>query len=166
MLASIAAAVALHQWPYASEGEASQAALKEAYECSEHRRECGGVIYEWLEPGGRKWYFYSAPETSNKPFGVALNSLAEDAPAHMRKVADYHVHICSIHNRDFAAFFSVGDVLTNKGFGLVGYMLDSCTGDIHRFDPAQDDVDDEEVDLKSGRVFYLTIGHVSGWLPL
>jgi hypothetical protein len=43
-------------------------------------------------------------------------------------------------------------------------MADLCTFEIHRFDPRQDDRDNEEVDLHSGRVFYLTIGHVSGWL--
>jgi len=50
-------------------------------------------------------------------------------------------------------------------FHTVGYMMSLCDGYIRRFDPSQDDRDDEEVDFHSGRVIYLTIGHIVGWVP-
>lgn len=154
------------QPPSQSLEEVARAGLIEAYKCSQQKRECGGVIYEFIEAGGRKWYFRSPIETSNKPFGVEIKAIGEPAPAGTKMVADFHVHICSVHNKDFSAFFSVGDVIVNQAMHTVGYMLDSCSGEIHRFDPAQDAVDDEEVDFKSGLVLYLTIGHVSGWISL
>ena len=80
-------------------------------------------------------------------------------------VADFHTHICSIHNKPFSPFFSSSDALANDGLHTVGYMLSLCDGYIRRFDPAQDDHDDEEVDFHSGRVIYLTIGHIVGWVP-
>jgi len=167
MLAAVAAAVALHQWPYASMDEAAKAALTEAAACSAGVRECGVAIYEWLEPGSsRRWYFYSAIETSNKPFGVEITALGLPPPTHMRLVADAHIHVCLPQNRPYAPFFSVGDVLVNQAMHTVGYMADLCSMNIHRYDPAQDDADDEEIDFSSGRKLYLTIGHVVGWLGL
>jgi hypothetical protein len=80
-------------------------------------------------------------------------------------VADFHTHICSVHNRPFSTFFSSSDALANEGLHTVGYMLSLCDGYIRRFDPVQDDQDDEEVDFHSGRVIYLTIGHIVGWVP-
>lgn len=150
-------------YAYVSIEETSRAALIEAYKCGEGRRECGGVIYR-LHDG---LYVFSEPITSDKPFGVDLGpayAMPMLKPGEL--VADYHNHICSVHNRPFAEFFSFGDAILNKGLHTIGYMLDGCTGLIHRFDPAQDDIDDEEVDFKSGKVIYLTIGHVSGWIDL
>jgi len=98
--------------------------------------------------------------TSNRPFGVDLGEFyAPDV------VADFHTHICSVHNRPFSTFFSSSDAIANQGLHTVGYMLSLCDGYIRRFDPAQDDQDDEEVDFHSGRVIYLTIGHIVGWVP-
>lgn len=141
--------------------DVARAALIEAYNCGEQRRECGGVIYE---RAGKYWY--TTPVTDDKAFRVSLPMEAEPAPKGSRMVADYHNHICSSHNKQFAAFFSMGDALVNATFKVVGYMLDGCSGNIHRFDPAIDDVDDEEVDLTDGRKFYLTIGHISGWIDI
>jgi hypothetical protein len=44
-------------------------------------------------------------------------------------------------------------------------MLSLCDWNIRRYDPAQDDRDDEEVDFTSGRIIYLTCGHIVGWVP-
>lgn len=154
------------QVPTQSLDEAAQTALVRAWKCSENRRECGGVIYEAAHIDGSTWYFVSPIETSNKPFGVEIKAIGEPPPRNMRMVADFHVHICSVHNQDFAAFFSVPDVLVNQAMHDVGYILDGCTGTVHRYDPSQDDADDEEVDFKSGKVLYLTIGHVSGHIDL
>jgi len=147
---------------YATIEQASRAALIEAYECGGRRYECGGVIYR-LSNGA---FAYSAPETSHRPFGVEITALSAPPPAGATMVADYHQHICSIHNLPFAEFFSPADALVDQGFHLIGYMLDTCTGDIHRYDSSQDDADDEEVDLHSGKTFYLTIGHISDWVDL
>ena len=167
MIATLAAAVALNQMPYPTLEAAVDAALQEYRACSMNIRECGGVIYRWREPGStRVWYFYEKPETSNKAYGVTINALAEDAPKGFEKIADAHIHICSIHNKPFAQFFSEGDKLSNQGFHLVGYMLDLCTNLIHRYSPDDDDADDEEVDMSSGRVFYLTTGHLAGALSV
>jgi hypothetical protein len=80
-------------------------------------------------------------------------------------VADFHTHICSIHNQPFADFFSPADAYANQGLHTVGYMLSLCDWNIRRYDPAQDERDDEEVDFRSGRVIYLTCGHIVGWVP-
>jgi hypothetical protein len=147
---------------------AVRSALIDAYNCGEQRQECGGVIYE-----SAAGYSYTVPITDHKSFGVTIPYLySVDPPPGAHRVADYHNHICSSHNASFAAYFSGGDVAVNKGFHLVGYMLDGCTGNIHRFDPAGDPVDDEEVDFKphpDGTVkppFFLTIGHISGWIDI
>ncbi len=149
---------------YATLEAASRAALIAAYNCSEQRRECGGVIYQSVSRAGV--YYFTPPVTDDKPFRVNLPMEAEPAPAGWRMVADFHNHPCLKGNKLFAEFFSAGDVLVNDTFKTIGYMLDSCTGLIHRYSPGEDDRDDEEVDLPSGRVFYLTIGHIAGWIDI
>ena len=140
---------------FASIDETAIDALRHAAETCDPRYECGGVVRK--VNGG----FIASPLiTSKRPFGVDLAELY-DADV----VADFHTHICSIHNRPFSAFFSSSDAIANHGLHTVGYMLSLCDGYIRRFDPAQDDRDDEEVDFHSGRVIYLTIGHIVSWVP-
>jgi hypothetical protein len=128
-------------------------ALKHAAATCDPHYECGGVVRR--VSGGYEATFLIS---SYKPFGVDLGLLyGPDA------VADFHTHICSIHNRPFADFFSPADATVNQGLHTVGYMLSLCDRNIRRYDPAQDDRDDEEVDFRSGRVIYLTIGHIVGW---
>jgi hypothetical protein len=135
--------------------EAAIDALKRAAAVCDPQFECGGVVR--AVPGG---FEASGLTTSNKPFGVDLELLyGPDV------VADFHTHICSIHNRPFADFFSQADVLANQGLHTVGYMLSLCDWNIRRYDPSQDDRDDEEVDFHSGLVIYLTCGHIVGWVP-
>ena len=148
---------------------ASRAALIDAYNCGEQKQECGGVIY--ADP--REHFTYTVPITDHRAFGVTIPYLYSVAPPDgARLVADYHNHICSKHNRDFSQFFSYGDASVNDGFKIIGYMLDGCTGNIHRYDPSQDPRDDEEVDFAphaDGTVkppFFLTIGHISGWVDI
>jgi hypothetical protein len=140
---------------FATVDEAAISALTHAATICDPRYECGGVVRR--VNGG---YEASGLITSNRPFGVDLGEFY--APG---VVADFHTHICSIHNKPFAAFFSSSDALANQGLHTVGYMLSLCDGHIRRFDPSQDDSDDEEVDFHSGRVIYLTIGHIVGWVP-
>jgi hypothetical protein len=141
--------------------QVARAALIEAYNCGQQRRECGGVIYY-----DGKRYTYTVPVSSNKPFGVEVPALAQEPPAGLQLVADYHNHICSARNRPFAGLFSEADVLVDAGFKIIGYMLDGCTGNIHRFNPAVDERDNVEVDFVSGRVIYLTTGYISGWIDI
>jgi hypothetical protein len=129
-------------------------ALKHAAETCDPDYECGGVVRR--VPGG---FQASQLITSYKPFGVDFGPLYDGQGV----VADFHTHICSIHNRAFADFFSPADASVNQGLHTVGYMLSLCDHNIRRYDPTQDDRDDEEVDFHSGKVIYLTIGHIVGW---
>jgi hypothetical protein len=138
---------------------AAIAALTVARDCP-RQYECGGVIYEDSEHR----YHVSAPLTSHKPFGVDILQYTEPTPGGWRIVADYHTHICSPHNRLFANFFSPADAYVNQGFHTVGYMLSLCDGNVRRYDPSQDDRDDEVVHFTSGREIYLTCGHIAGWI--
>jgi hypothetical protein len=138
---------------------AAAAALRAALDCP-RQYECGGVIYENSEHR----YRVSAPLTSHKHFGLDIPQYTEATPAGWRIVADYHTHICSQHNRLFANFFSAADAYVNQGFHTVGYMLSLCDGNVRRYDPSQDDRDDEVVQFTSGREIYLTCGHISGWI--
>jgi hypothetical protein len=135
--------------------EAAIEGLKRAAATCDPHYECGGVVR--TVAGG---FEASELTTSYRPFGVDLELFyGPDV------VADFHTHICSIHNRPFADFFSEADVLANQGLHTVGYMLSLCDWNIRRYDPSQDDRDDEEVDFRSGRVIYLTCGHIVGWVP-
>jgi hypothetical protein len=139
---------------FATIDESAIDALKHAAESCDPDYECGGVVRR--VPGG---FQASQLITSYKPFGVDFGPLY-DGP---NVVADFHTHICSIHNRAFADFFSPADASVNQGLHTVGYMLSLCDHNIRRYDPTQDDRDDEEVDFRSGKVIYLTIGHIVGW---
>ena len=140
---------------FATMDEAAIDGLKHAAVSCDPRFECGGVIR--AVPGG---FQATSPITSYKPFGVSLELVYSTDV-----VADFHTHICSIHNRPFADFFSTSDALVNQGLHTVGYMLSMCDFNIRRYDPSQDERDDEEVDFQSGRVIYLTCGHIVGWVP-
>jgi hypothetical protein len=138
---------------FATIDETAIDALKHAAATCDPHYECGGVVRKVA--GG-----YQASElmTSWKPFGVDLEVLYDP-----HVVADFHTHICSIHNKPFADFFSPADAMVNQGLHTVGYMLSLCDRNIRRYDPSQDERDDEEVDFHSGRVIYLTSGHIVGW---
>jgi hypothetical protein len=140
---------------------AAVAGLHAALDCP-RQFECGGVIYEDSE----HHYRVTSPLTSHQHFGVEIPQYNEAAPAGWHIVADYHTHICSVHNHLFANFFSPADAYVNQGFHTVGYMLSFCDGNVRRYDPSQDDRDDEVVHFTSGREVYLTCGHVAGWIPV
>jgi hypothetical protein len=140
---------------FATIDESAIDALKHAAATCDPHYECGGVVRKVA--GG---FQASRLVTSTKPFSVNLELLYDSDV-----VADFHTHICSIHNRPFADFFSTSDALVNQGLHTVGYMLSLCDRNIRRYDPSQDDRDDEEVDFHSGRVIYLTSGHIVGWAP-
>lgn len=140
---------------FATIDETAIEALKHAAATCDPRYECGGVVHK-VEGG----YEASPLITSTKHFGVDLAEVYE-----ANVVADFHTHVCSIHNKPFADFFSPADAFVNQGLHTVGYMLSLCDRNIRRYDPSQDDRDDEEVDFHSGRVIYLTSGHIVGWVP-
>ena len=150
-MVSLAAALTV----FATIDEAAISGLTHAAAICNPRYECGGVVRR--VNGG---FEASGLITSRRPFGVDLGEFyGPDV------VADFHTHICSIHNKPFSTFFSASDAFANQGLHTVGYMLSLCDGYIRRYDPMQDDRDDEEVDFHSGRVIYLTIGHIVGWVP-
>jgi hypothetical protein len=151
---------------YFSMDEAAHDALVDAYNCGEQRRECGGVIYRYQSAQvPYVLYLYSTPLTSNRRYGVTIPQLGRDAPRHMKIVADYHNHLCVGTGR-FAPLFSFADIITNKGFHTIGYMLDGCSGNIHRFAPDEDVEDDVVVRFTSGRELDLTEGHIVGWINI
>ena len=90
---------------FATVDEAAISGLKHAAAICDPRYECGGVVR--AVKGG---YEASGLITSKRPFGV---DLAEFYGPDV--VADFHTHICSIHNQPFAAFFSSSDALANQG---------------------------------------------------
>lgn len=141
--------------------DAAVHALTLAKQTCDLRYECGGVIRQT-----REGYVVSPLVSSQKPFNLDLREPYGDG---VDVVADFHTHICSVHNLPFAAFFSTTDADVDDGLHIRGYMLDLCTGNIHRYIPGEDDRDDEEVDFKphqdgSRLVIYLTIGHIIGWV--
>ena len=140
---------------FATIDEAAISGLKHAAAICSPRYECGGVVR--AVDGG---FVASNLISSKRPFGVDLGEFYGPGV-----VADFHTHICSVHNRPFADFFSASDAIVNQELHTVGYMLSLCDWNIRRFDPSQDDRDDEEVQFHSGRVIYLTIGHIVGWVP-
>lgn len=164
-MSQCARAADMNWTPYYSLEHAAHDALVDAYNCGEQVRECGGVIYQ--RPMDPKipylLYFYSKPVTSNKPFGVDIPALAQPPLRGMKLVADYHNHICA-GNHQAVGLFSVPDTLTNRGFHTVGYIVDGCTGNIHRFDPGQDKESDVTVHFANGRELDLTFGHITGWI--
>jgi hypothetical protein len=140
---------------FATMDEAAISGLRHAAAICNPNYECGGVVR--AVPGG---FEASALLTSRRPFDVDLGEFyGPDV------VADFHTHICSTHNRPFADFFSPSDAIANQGLHTVGYMLSLCDWNIRRYDPAQDESDALEVDFHSGRVIYLTIGHIVSWVP-
>ena len=135
-MASLLAAAAV----FATIDEAAISGLRHAAAICDPRYECGGVVR--VVEGG----FEASPPISSKlPFGVDLGEFyGPDV------VADFHTHICSIHNKPFADFFSTSDAIANQGLHtVVGYMLSMCDWNIRRYDPAQDDRDDEELQFHS-----------------
>jgi hypothetical protein len=145
--------------PFSNVDDAAIAGLRDSAALSHNEREWGGVIYRRGQS-----YFYTVPDPG-EAFGVDLGPAYAALPGES-PVADFHVHICSPYNRAFSPFFSSSDATVNQGLHTVGYMMSLCDGNVHRYDPSQDERDDEEVDLHSGRVLYLTIGHIVGWIDL
>lgn len=143
---------------FATMDEAAIDGLKSAYRNCDARYECGGVVTH-LRTGGYTWQGLT---TSNRPNGLSLEDLYKVYDKSV--VADFHTHPC-VGNKPLNNFFSMGDVLSNDGLHTVGYMLSLCDLNIRRFDPAQDERDDEEIDFHSGRVLYMTSGHIVGNVP-
>lgn len=53
-------------------------------------------------------------------------------------VGSYHVHLCL--SGYYHAYFSTTDVITAIFSGVPEFMLDSCTGEVHEFDPKVDQI--------------------------
>lgn len=160
----LAALLVTHALAYRDINVAAHEALYQAAKCSQNKRECGGVIFQ--TPTG----FVIGDLERGAAYGMTMHDYTRPPPAGWKIVADYHVHICSSGNYLFANFFSPADAYLNQGFHTVGYMYSFCDGNIHRYDPAQDERDDEEVDFKPHKngtkhaPIYLTIGHITGWI--
>src|SRR6516225_505194 len=104
---------------FATVDEAAISGLKHAAAICDPRYECGGVVR--AVKGG---YEASGLITSKRPFGV---DLAEFYGPDV--VADFHTHICSIHNQPFAAFFSSSDALANQGLHTIGHIVGWVSSD-------------------------------------
>jgi hypothetical protein len=144
--------------PFSNMDDAAIAGLRNAAPLSHNEREWGGVVYR----RGVN-YFFTAPDPG-EAFGVDLGPAYAALPGES-PVADFHIHICA-GRKELSLFFSPNDVVVNRGLHTIGYMLSLCDGNVHRYDPSQDEDGDEEVDYHSGRKLFLTIGHIVGWVDL
>ncbi|MBV8910479.1 MAG: hypothetical protein JOZ89_06940, partial [Gammaproteobacteria bacterium] len=106
--------------------EAAIDALRRAAALCDPHYECGGVVR--AVAGG---FEASGITSSHRPFGIDLELFYGP-----EVVADFHTHICSVHNKPFADFFSQADALANQGLRTIGYMLSLCDWNIRRYDPA------------------------------
>ena len=145
---------------FATPDAAAHVALQEAAVCSQNVRECGGAIYRDNTTGD----FIYKSAAMGKAFGMDLGDLITP-PKGFTLVADYHVHICNIHNKLFSTYFSPADKEVNTGFHTVGYMLSLCDHMIRRFDPQETPYEVEVVQFHSGKELELPIGHINGYLP-
>lgn len=90
------------------------------------RQTASGRVLEYIEPTG-----------DGDPTSVTVLNRKLLGPDD-ELVATYHIHLCMdgyIH-----AYFSTADVITAVFSSRPEFMLDSCTGLVHEFDPAVDKV--------------------------
>jgi hypothetical protein len=140
---------------FSSVDAAAVAALAEC-RAIDTRTECGGYVYKAADG-----YRYTAPIKSTQPNGIDLSGVYT---LNWGWVADYHTHPC-VGVRPLNEVFSPGDVASNAGLHLPGYMLSLCSGVVRRW--AEGDApDDFEIDYSSGRVVYCAIGHIVGFVEV
>lgn len=116
-----------------------------------HYYEWAGVI---LKSNGK--YIASVPETLYDGADSQVDADPDSYPNSLI-VADYHDHPCLADA--IPSVFSGTDLATMRELKIPGYVLDTCTGDIHYWSPG-DAVDAPTMgvyeDLATGRV----IGHI------
>ncbi len=144
--------------PYDSINEAAVEGLKQAEDSQYGTQfEYGGLIYQSTID---QKYYITQPTTSNDPGQVVLPF--ESKFPDMKLVGSYHSHMCNPHYISYV--FSKNDIVFNEVLHIVGYMVDECTGDVHRFDPSNDRDDDVTIVGRKGSITKLTAGHIVGWI--
>lgn len=167
MIRSIILATLLLCSPIASPGILDRT-VTVAFQDLRHQPEAN--LYEYSgfivsRPGGGLFYTMF-PHTDRKEATVTF-----DIKAHMDKgdtlVALYHNHPC--HNKKyFVGYFSITDLISAKFHDVPTFMLDNCTGDVHKFDWSTDKVhdtgNDKSVKLPNGKVktLHLPSGKIVG----
>jgi hypothetical protein len=122
--------------------------------------------WAFYAPNGYRWEYsgilirrngelgYSEfPRTLRKVDAVEMDPSKQQAPGDML-VALYHTHPCKPREY-FPQYYSPQDLISAFFWHVPTFILDECTGDVHEFDPALDQVRDTgivvEIQTKSGR---------------
>lgn len=118
-------------------------ALKEAkHSPTGMTREHGGMIFQRDSEFG-PLIEYLEPIQGGKFDGVRVIDKDQLQP-NDKMVATYHIHICM---KDYYhAVFSYQDIVVAILSGTPEFMLDTCTGDIHEFDPKVDKIHDTGIE--------------------
>lgn len=121
--------------------------------CS-HYYECSGFIV--VDPKGK--FAVSPVRTDYESDNVRVED--DMAPSDWKVVADFHSHPCIKHH--YTGLFSREDMIGALSSRHTAYMVDMCTGDVHKFIPGLSRVDVTPVDDGSE---YLSPGNIIGHVP-
>ena len=110
---------------------AARAAFSHATELT-RKYEAGGLILRSLRTG--KFHF-TVPFTEGKPTEISIAKSGHYGGFLL--VGDYHTHTCQADPED-AEQFSPEDTAGNQAYGDIGWMLDLCSGLVHKYDPLLD----------------------------
>ncbi len=127
-----------------------------------YRWEYSGIL---IRRSGQLGYTLS-PRTLKKVDAVEMDPSKQQAPGDML-VALYHTHPCKPREY-FPQYYSPQDLISAFFYHVPTFILDECTGDVHEFDPAIDQVGDTgvlvEIQTRSGRTRHVRLpaGRVIG----
>ena len=144
------------------QGTAVRALRWAFYAPNGYRWEYSGIL---IRRDGELGYTLS-PRTLKKVDAVEMDPAKLRAPGDML-VALYHTHPCSPREY-FPQYYSPQDLISAFFYRVPAFILDECTGDVHEFDPAVDQVSDTgvvvEIQTKSGRTRHVRLpaGRVVG----
>lgn len=148
----------------ASMNEAAVVALAKAYNEHPHYYEYGGVITRM--PDGT--FNPSVPVTIGHASNMDIDEDYEAYEGHYPIVAAYHTHPCL--QGYIPSKFSPTDLHTARESGRPAYILDECTGDVHRwqlgdgYDPPPEHKDFIEIII--GGPDQLSSGTIVGHVPV
>lgn len=119
--------------------------------CS-HYYECSGLIV--VDPKGKFTVGPVRTDYSSDSVGMS----ASGVPADWEKAAAVHSHPCV--PRHYTYLFSPQDVMGAIGERIINFMVDVCSGAVHKFDPQSDRPDVTKVDG-----IWMTGGRIIGYVP-
>ena len=144
------------------QGTAVRALRWAFYAPNGYRWEYSGIL---VRRNGQLGYTLS-PRTLKQVDAVEMDPAKQQSPGDML-VALYHTHPCKPREY-FPQYYSPQDLISAFFYHVPTFILDECTGDVHEFDPAIDQVSDTgvvvEIKTKSGRTRHVRLpaGRVVG----